>query len=65
MKIPSAILLLSLGAVSAFGLQASPSVGNAIRSRAGFANVNQALVQPIGLDGQRLGGNDFVSLELF
>ena len=64
MKIATALTFLSLGAVSAFGLQASSPVTGAIRSKAAFGAVNKALVQPIGLDGQRLGGNDFVSLLL-
>lgn len=59
MKIATALTFLSLGAVSAFGLQASSPVTGAIRSKAAFGAVNKALVQPIGLDGQRLGGNDF------
>lgn len=59
MKISSALLLLSLGAVSAFGLQTSSTTTNAIRAKAAFGGANKALVQPIGLDGQRLGNNDF------
>jgi len=57
MKISSALVLLSLGAVSAFGLKPSTSVANAVGSKAAFGG--KAMVQPIGVDGQRVGGNDF------
>lgn len=60
MKIATALTFLSLGAVSAFGLQSStPATSNTIRSKAAFGGQKRALVQPIGIDGQRLGGNDF------
>ena len=61
MKISSALVFLSLGAVSAFGLQPSPSATSTTRTRSPFGKPAKALVQPIGLDGQRLGGNEFVS----
>ena len=61
MKISSAIAFLSLGAVSAFGLKPSSPITNAatVASKAAFGG--KAMVQPIGIDGQRLGNNDFVS----
>ena len=60
MKISSALAFLSLGAVSAFGLKPSSPITNAgVASKAAFGG--KAMVQPIGIDGQRLGNNDFVS----
>ena len=59
MKISSALALLSLGAASAFGLKPTTPIANTVASKAAFGG--KALVQPIGVDGQRLGNNDFVS----
>lgn len=59
MKIATALTLLSLGAVSAFGLQTSTNVASGIRSKAAFGRTNKPMVQPIGIDGQRIGSNDF------
>lgn len=59
MKISSALTFLSLGAASAFGLKPSSHIGNPVASKAAFGG--KAMVQPIGIDGQRLGSNDFVS----
>jgi solute carrier family 35 protein E1 len=63
MKFASPILAitLSLGAASAFGLKASPSVtAKNIRANAPFLgreNNNKAMVQPLGIDGQRMSAN--------
>mmetsp|Transcript_17707 Transcript_17707/g.20156 ORF Transcript_17707/g.20156 Transcript_17707/m.20156 type:complete len:391 (+) Transcript_17707:177-1349(+) len=61
MKISTALVFFSLGAASAFGLQpSSPKAVLSSSSRSPFAGKNNnALVQPIGIDGQRLGGNTF------
>ena len=61
MKISSVIALLSLGAVSAFGLQPSTPITSGVQSKSAFGGRQNALVQPIGIDGQRLNNNDFVS----
>ncbi len=61
MRISSALVFLSLGAVSAFGLKPSSPLTNVVApNKAGFGG--KAMVQPIGVDGQRLGNNDFVSV---
>jgi hypothetical protein len=63
MKTSSAIVLLSLSAVSAFGLQPSTSATTGVRTNSLFGGSKQALVQPIGLDG-RIAKNDFVSVQI-
>jgi len=49
-----AIATLFLGAVSAFGLQPSPSATKAVRRNVAFGGQKQAMVQPINIDGQRM-----------
>eukprot|EP00558_Chaetoceros_sp_UNC1202_P005318 CAMPEP_0197235786 /NCGR_PEP_ID=MMETSP1429-20130617/3114_1 /TAXON_ID=49237 /ORGANISM="Chaetoceros sp., Strain UNC1202" /LENGTH=389 /DNA_ID=CAMNT_0042694469 /DNA_START=33 /DNA_END=1202 /DNA_ORIENTATION=+ len=53
----AAIIALSLGATSAFGLNPTKTATSTIRSTP-FAARNKAMVQPINLDGQRMK-NDF------
>ena len=50
---------LCLGAVSAFGLQTSNSNNalKSLRTNAPFGGRNQAMVQPISIDGQRMNNN--------
>jgi hypothetical protein len=62
MKFSAAILVLSFGAVSAFGLQPNTSAAASIRANAPFTTGrnNKAMVQPIGLDGKRMD-TEFVS----
>jgi hypothetical protein len=59
MKFSTAILALTFTAVAAFN--PTSSVTNAVRAKATFAPRNQALVQPINLDG-RVSNDKFVSL---
>jgi hypothetical protein len=56
-----AIATLFLGAVSAFGLQPSPSATKAVRRNGAFGGQKQAMVQPINIDGQRMN-SEFVSI---
>ncbi len=66
MKIPTTLILVSVGAASAFGLQPSQSFTNSIKSNnVAYGASGKALVRPIGLDGQRLGCDAFVSLKTF
>jgi len=61
MKFTTAILALSFSAVAAFN--PTSSISNAVRAKASFgAPRNQALVQPINLDGRVNNDNKFVSL---
>lgn len=60
MKFSASILVLSFGAVSAFGLQPNTSAAASIRSNVAFNGRNKAMVQPIGLDGKRMDA-EFVS----
>lgn len=64
MKFSAAILVLSFGAVSAFGLQPNTSAAASIRANAPFTGRNKAMVQPIGLDGKRIDA-EFVSFLSF
>jgi len=59
MKFSLAIITLSLGAVSAFGLSPTTSVTSTIRTNAAFTSRSKALVQPINLDGRM--NTEFVS----
>lgn len=62
MKISTALAFFSIGAVSAFGLKPSSPITKAIRANKAAAfpqNKAASLVQPIGIDGQRLGANEF------
>lgn len=54
MKFSVSIIVLSFGAVSAFGLQPNTSAAASIRSNVAFTGRNKAMVQPIGLDGKRM-----------
>lgn len=54
MKFSVSIIVLSFGAVSAFGLQPNTSAAASIRANAPFTGRNKAMVQPIGLDGKRI-----------
>jgi len=57
MKFTSAILALTFSAVAAFN--PTSSISNAVRAKASFAPRNQALVQPINLDGRVNNDNKF------
>mmetsp|Transcript_21200 Transcript_21200/g.20362 ORF Transcript_21200/g.20362 Transcript_21200/m.20362 type:complete len:392 (-) Transcript_21200:115-1290(-) len=56
---------LCLGAVSAFGLQTSNSNNalKSLRTNAPFGGRNQAMVQPISIDGQRMNNNANIALD--
>ena len=54
-------ITLSLGATSAFGIKTSPSVGINFRTNAPFVGRENAMVQHIGIDGQRSKVDNFVS----
>eukprot|EP00557_Chaetoceros_sp_GSL56_P011490 CAMPEP_0176486372 /NCGR_PEP_ID=MMETSP0200_2-20121128/5532_1 /TAXON_ID=947934 /ORGANISM="Chaetoceros sp., Strain GSL56" /LENGTH=386 /DNA_ID=CAMNT_0017883067 /DNA_START=111 /DNA_END=1271 /DNA_ORIENTATION=+ len=58
MKLSNAIVLITISTVAAFN--PTSSVSNAVRTKAPFASRNQALVQPINLDGRK--GNDQFAL---
>lgn len=58
MKLSTAIALITISTVAAFN--PTSSVSNAVRTKAPFASRNQALVQPINVDGRR--GNDQFAL---
>lgn len=67
MKLVVLATLCLLGAVSAFGLQTNTNnaLNTNIRSSTPFIGRNKAMVQPIGIDGQRLnnGANNNIALE--
>jgi len=52
-------ITLSLGAASAFGIKTSPSVGINFRTNAPFVGRENAMVQHIGVDGQRSKVDNF------
>lgn len=58
MKLSTAIALITISTVAAFN--PTSSVSNAVRTKAPFAARNQALVQPINIDGRK--GNDQFAL---
>ena len=69
MKLVALATLCLLGAVSAFGLQTNTNnaLNTNIRSSTPFIGRNKAMVQPIGIDGQRLNNgatNNIVSFSI-
>ena len=63
MKLQSPIIAitLSLGAVSAFGFKISSPTGINVRSNVPLVGRENAMVQHIGVDGQRAKVGEFVS----
>jgi hypothetical protein len=62
MKLSTAIALITISTVAAFN--PTSSVSNAVRTKSPFVSRNQALVQPINIDGRK-GNDQFVSFSFF